>query len=177
MNERYWFPLAGHSNYEISTCGEVRSVARVVETSVGPRAYVSKILRQHVSKLGYVCVGLSVKKGATRVFGVHRLLAMTFIPNDDSENKTMVCHCDGNKLNNALTNLRWDTPKANYQDAVLHGTYSRGERHGQSKLSVTQVMAVRESDLTPNLLAEIMEVCPSTIRNIRRGAAWKHLNK
>ena len=36
---------------------------------------------------------------------IHRLLAITFIPNPD--NLPEVDHIDGNSLNNTLTNLRW----------------------------------------------------------------------
>lgn len=32
------------------------------------------------------------------------------------------CHADGNKTNNALSNLRWDTKRANELDAIRLGT-------------------------------------------------------
>lgn len=39
--------------------------------------------------------------------------------------------------------LRWDTPKGNEADKVLHGTSNRGESHGLSKLTVEQVYEIR----------------------------------
>lgn len=33
------------------------------------------------------------------------------------------CHNDGDKLNNSLPNLRWDTPSENEQDKVRSGTH------------------------------------------------------
>lgn len=32
-----------------------------------------------------------------------------------------VCHNDGNPANNVVTNLRWDTKKANARDRLMHG--------------------------------------------------------
>lgn len=48
-------------------------------------------------------------------FLVHRLIALVFIPNPD--NKPYVNHIDGNRLNNAVNNLEWNTHAENMQHA------------------------------------------------------------
>ena len=49
---------------------------------------------------------------------VHRMVATTFIPNDDPDNKKYVNHIDENKKNNCVENLEWCTNEYN----VNYGT-------------------------------------------------------
>ena len=44
---------------------------------------------------------------------IHRIVAQCFVPNDDPENKTMVDHINGNRVDYRIENLRWATPSQN----------------------------------------------------------------
>jgi hypothetical protein len=57
---------------------------------------------------GYLKLTISLGDGKTKNFYFHRLLAMTFIPNDDPTKDT-VDHKDCDKSNNLVRNLRWAT--------------------------------------------------------------------
>lgn len=65
-----------------------------------------KFLKKNVTKDGYFRVGLT-KGMETRQYLVHRLIAQTFLPNE--ENLPIVNHIDENKQNNAVDNLEWCT--------------------------------------------------------------------
>lgn len=66
----------------------------------------NKILKYNISG-GYNCITLLPNDHKTMAYSMHRLLAMTFIPNP--HNYPVVNHIDKNTLNNDLDNLEWCT--------------------------------------------------------------------
>jgi len=55
---------------------------------------------------GYPQVSLW-RDNKSKSFAKHMLIALTFIPNDDPINKTIIHHIDGNKSNFSINNLIW----------------------------------------------------------------------
>lgn len=53
------------------------------------------------------------------------------------------CHNNGDKSDNRLSNVRWDTSKNNMEDQRKHGTLQQGERHWASKITRQDVKAIR----------------------------------
>lgn len=71
-----------------------------------------KIVSGSIDKYGYLKVSSRIKGSEKRNYStVHRLVAIAFIENKD--NKAEVNHIDGNKLNNAVSNLEWCTHEEN----------------------------------------------------------------
>lgn len=50
-------------------------------------------------------------KGKQYILYTHKAVAEYFVENPDPTTKTIICHLDGNKLNNNYLNLKWISPK------------------------------------------------------------------
>jgi DNA-binding CsgD family transcriptional regulator len=124
---------------------------------------------------GYLYVTL-FKDGKRYNKMLHRLVAETFIPNP--ENKPQVNHIDGNKLNNVIENLEWNTQFENMNHSVEIGSSPRGEKSYLAKLSEKEVIAIRElyaGNVTTTELSDIFGVNRGTISGIVLGKNWKHV--
>lgn len=73
--------------------------------------------------------------------------------------------------------LRWATRKENEADKLIHGTLTRGERHGGSKLTEADVAEIRSlrGKMLHRDLALQFGVTPSAIGLIQRGERWRPL--
>ena len=92
----------GYENYSINENGIVIQVK------------TDRVKKAWLGKVGYYYLDLYQNNKSTKI-ALHRLLAMTFIPNP--ENKKTVNHIDGNKTNNSLSNLEWATYSENTKHA------------------------------------------------------------
>lgn len=92
--------------YEVSNLGRVRSLdRRVLNPKTGVmQLYHGKILAQSDNGRGYLIVSLW-KDGKGKSEYVHRLVALTFLPNPYM--LPQVNHIDEVKSNNELSNLEW----------------------------------------------------------------------
>ena len=80
-----------------------------------------------LDKKGYLRVSLSIN-GVQKMESIHRLVAMQFIPNDDTT-KTQVNHKNGRKADNRVENLEWVTPQEN----IRHSIYVLGADRNVAK--------------------------------------------
>lgn len=94
MNSEIWKSIENFNNYEISSLGNIRNIK------------TNKNLKPYLDNKGYLNITLS-KNNINKIFKIHRLVALTFIPN--FKNKPTVNHIDKNKQNNCILNLEWAT--------------------------------------------------------------------
>ena len=102
--------------YEVDEDGSIYSLDREVLGKDGTiYPFKGKKLKTHPHKdVAYLIVNLwKNNKGCN--YYVHRIIAKAFIPNP--LNKSEINHIDGNRQNNAISNLEWCTSSENKQHA------------------------------------------------------------
>lgn len=105
----------------------------------------TKELKQNTRK-GYLYVTVKGRK-----YSVHRLVALSYIPNP--ENKPEIDHIDGNILNNNVYNLRWVTRKENENNPITLSRISKANKgkiitvEQRAKISKS-LMGLRQSEET-----------------------------
>lgn len=91
-----WRDIKGYEGiYQISDCGRVKSLERIVHWGKGIRHIKERYLRPDIKKNGYLFYHLHSRDGTENSEHAHRLVAQAFIPN--SLHKKDVNHIDGNK--------------------------------------------------------------------------------
>lgn len=140
-----WKDIPGYENlYQISSTGRVKSLNY-------RRTGEEKVLNPMLDNDGYYYVSLC-KNGERKNFKVHRLVALSFIPNPD--NKECVDHINGDRLDNRVENLRWCTIKENMNNPLTRKNISQSLINN-SKLSKT----VLQLDINTG---EVINEFPST---------------
>ena len=162
-----WRPVVGYENYyEISSLGRLRSKK------------TGRYLKIHTKtrKDGYYYNNLH-KHGTKKPFLIHRLVAQAFLPNP--ENKYYVNHIDGNKLNNAASNLEWVTAKENEDHAYRIGIKNQtGEKNPTAKLTESDVIRIRqlaEEGVHYKEIAKMYNIHTSYANGLILRRTWKHI--
>lgn len=123
-----------------------------------------------------------VKIHLDKFYPLHKLVAEHFLENPNPSTHTQVNHIDGNRYNNAVSNLEWCTPSKNVKHAFNTGlkTPQYGITNGSAKLTeqqVRQVWALRDSGLTARQIRDRLKlnVSVDVIKHIRNGKSWTYL--
>ena len=137
------------------------------------------VYKQQVTKTGYIYVNTRYR-GSLCYQLVHRLVAIAFIPNP--ENKPQVNHKDGIKANNYLTNLEWATQSENIKHAFSNGLMKAktGTEHYATTYTEQQIRVackLLERGERNVVVADICDMTPDFVGNLKHGAGWKHIVK
>lgn len=103
--QEIWKPVKGYEQlYQVSSLGNISNYRRNMTIQTMPKGYKTISLKN---------------PGKCRTRLVHRLVAEAFLENP--EGKPEVNHKDGDKSNNAVTNLEWCTSSENKRHALDTG--------------------------------------------------------
>jgi hypothetical protein len=117
-----WRKIPEYEKYFASNTGLVKN------------STTNKLLSKNRIINSYKCATLYYKsddgKLKPKTISIHRIVALTFIPNDDPT-KTVVNHIDSNRLNNHVFNLEWVTIGENVRHGFTHGNHRATKRSVQ----------------------------------------------
>lgn len=180
-----WAPIPDAVRYAVSNLGRVASSAQGSW----------KFMTLSTVGAGYRSVGFRDDAGSrngSRL--VHRLAALAFDGPPPTPVHTDVRHLDGDKGNNALSNLLWGTRSENMLDVLRHrqeqggavaaagieeakaaGTWYGG-RTWDTELVEKVVALEREGYLTVVQAADLLGVSTQVVSNIVRGNSHAHVS-
>ena len=164
--EEVWKPVVNYEGlYEVSNKGNVKSLNFA-------RSGSEKILKARVNSNGRLFTTLSKNK-KKKHYTIHSLVAQAFI--GERPKGYDVCHIDGDKCNNNLKNLKYDTRSQNNIDI-----YRYGSKNPNGKLSPDEVIELRKMYATGKYthkdLAEIFKVNQSNISKIINGKTFSWID-
>lgn len=167
IQDEEWRPVAGYEGrFSIHVDGRVRNDR------------TGRSIPQHVGARGAAQVSLFDGK-RPHTFGVHRLLALTFMPRDDvARRKLQVHHKNGVVTDNRLENLEWVTPLGHVALTKSLGQYSHGERHRLARLNDEKVREIRRRAARgekAKVMAPDFGVSPATVTQVINGITWRHV--
>lgn len=166
-----WRAIPGYPGYEVSDQGRVRSLDRIIDSAGDDRRgsyrrrFPGRILSVGLDSRGYL--------RCSHVGRVHVLIMLAFVgmPPEGME----VCHINGDQTDNRLENLRYGTRANNMEDAIVHGTTTRGEKNAMAVLTIEQAVAIKHGKEASKILAARYGVHVKTVERIRRGDRWSWL--
>jgi hypothetical protein len=134
-----------------------------------------RIRKQGSTKAGYKIIILA-RNGGYVASSVHRLVAKTFLGNPPSG--MVVCHNNGNKIDNRVVNLRYATSSENAHDKIKHGTHRRGETVGTSKLKdsdAIEIIKLARAGTKHKIIAQRFGITADYVSEIATGKsrAWQ----
>lgn len=145
-------PLAGSDGYAVHAEGYI--------------SRKGKPLLPSVSVDGSLRLSIRMKRGHYDGVSVGREVGKAFDPNYRED--LLLAFKDGNRINCALSNLRW-VPRNHY----AKGCPGAGRR--TARLTDDLVLKLRSGELTPAQVMQMTGADQSTIWSARRGKTWTHI--
>lgn len=176
-----WKPIEGYEGlYEISSYGRIYSYPRL-----GTKGGIIKPNNLNTNEK-YLKVKIS-KNGVIKKQPVHKLVAVTFIPNPN--NYPCVNHKDENKRNNNVDNLEWCTIEYNdnygtrNQRIAEKNKIVQQNKRGKTVLQYTldgefvaEYPSIREAERQTNISNQHIGMCCKGLQKTAGGFVWKYKN-
>lgn len=144
---------------------------------------LERLRKPYRDKKGYLRVQVFTTDGFHFGAFVHRLVATTFIPNDDPIHKDQIDHINCIKTDNRVENLEWVTCKENIRRSYVNGLakHNKGEAHHMAKITEEQATMIckllSKGDMSTSEIADLVGTSKDTVQHISAGKTWTHISK
>lgn len=173
-----WKEIPGFEGYyQASDLGRIMSMTRIVKAG-GERPH-EKLINWRILKPswshGYHSYVLWKDHVGTTI-RAHSAVAYAFL--GLRPEGAYVCHRDGDRANNCLSNLYYGTPTENVADARRHGTLAIGEKAGAAKLTSQDVKRIREMAKThaQREISDKFGISQAQVSRVINGSHWRHID-
>ena len=141
------------------------------------------LLKPFINKDGYYSINIQLgNRGNYKTRRLHRLFALAYIPNP--ENKPVINHIDGNKINLDPSNLEWTTYSENNLHAFATGLKLPTKQDPETcNLTTHTVDEVRfvcdllQRGVSPKRISKDYKFGYDFVQKIRRGITWTNISK
>ena len=171
MSIKIWKVIPGFEGYEVSNEGDVRNIK------------TKRIMKINYSANGKPSIVLKHNIDAYSTKAVHRLMWIAF--KGEINRHSDVIFKDGNPYNCTLDNLELMTSASRINKFKSLGTDRKDAKLNDEKVRIIKIMteiSIKTESLPHAFLATFVnslsvkyDVHPTTIRQIVRGARWKHI--
>lgn len=182
-----WKTIPGWERYTVSTFGRIAAYSAPYLCGNRTCYREPQLIKPRLgdSAPGYYSVVLSDGNRHRKSFVVHRLVAMTFIPNPD--NLPFVNHKDENSRNNYANNLEWCTQQYNCNygthNARMAKTISETayQRRKVVWLSLSNKLlgifnSIKEAAIAANVSRASVSICCRKIKPSLCGYKWMYFS-
>jgi len=175
----YWESINGCDSYELSSIGRIKSLKRTFIRSNGYPMSVKEKIRKPNYNQGYAILNLKFDNGVLKPIKIHRLVAITFIPNP--LNLPEVNHKNFIRHDNRIDNLEWSTHADNVKYSFEANNYNTsGVLNGRSKLNESQVLEIRArfsqgKEFNARLIGIEYGISRAVVSKIVNRQSWKHI--
>lgn len=174
MEKEVWKDIPGYEGlYQASNLGRIKSLSKKLWNGHGYFYSKEKILKPGLSSnkeenkrrlMVVLC------KDVKKTWSVHKLIAITFLGEKPEE--LIICHNDGNHLNNRVDNLRYDSYKENTRDILKHD-----RTIAKSKLNIENIINIRKeysNGVKVKNITKKYNISENTVYNIisKRTYSW-----
>lgn len=177
VKDEIWKPVKDFEGlYEVSNKGRVKALTKKVGNHLRKNEEWELSIRKDSDGYSIITMFKDQKRADRKV---HRLVAIAFLINP--ENKPQVNHKDGNKDNNCVSNLEWNTAKENvihsYSNNLKFG--KKGQSHPRAVFKNSDILLIRkmrdEDGLTHDKIANFFNVNRVTITHVLNGQSYTNV--